>query len=388
MGQVYKRGKKWGISYIDPDGIQVRKIVAPFKETAEKILNKIETQIAENRYLDIRQEKRVLFEELAREYLNTHVGSENKNAGRQKSLIRNLESHFKGKHLHQINTLAIRQYLTKRIEIEKVKPATANREYAMIQSMFNRAIEWGMFLGTNPTKDIKKFTENNSRDRWLNEEEQAKLLSYCHGLTRVVVIIALKTGMRWGEIVHLKWRQSLNSNYIDFDNGVICIHEAATKTLRSRFIPLSNAVRLALRDVPKSTDHDYIFWNTKTEKPLGSVKDSFNRALKKAKIQNFQFRDLRHTFASHLVMKGVDLYVVQQLLGHTTPKMTQRYAHLSPRQFREAIEKIDIQSDNLLYNSKSTDEKFMEVDLFSTNLAQSPSEKNESESVDAVSINK
>ena len=124
MGQVYKRGKKWGISYIDPDGFQVRKIVAPFKETAEKILGKIETQIAENKYLDIKQEKRILFENLAKEYLATHVGSENKHYRKQESLINNLVAVFKGKFLHQVDNLAIRQYLTKRVE----KSTTRDRQ--------------------------------------------------------------------------------------------------------------------------------------------------------------------------------------------------------------------------------------------------------------------
>ncbi|MDE2010144.1 MAG: site-specific integrase, partial [Candidatus Omnitrophica bacterium] len=175
------------------------------------------------------------------------------------------------------------------------------------------------------------------------------------------------TGMRWGEIINLKWKQSVNSNYVDFDNGTIYIHEALAKTQRSRFVPLSNAVRLALRDVPKNPGHDYIFLNPETEKPLHNIRKSFATALKKAEIQDFKFHDLRHTFASSLVRRGVDLYVVQKLLGHTTPKMTQRYAHLRAGQLKEAIEKIDIQVDNLLYNSKSDD---------STNLAQMGFETN------------
>ena len=103
------------------------------------------------------------------------------------------------------------------------------------------------------------------------------------------------------------------------------------KTDRSRFVPLSHAIPLALREVPKSAKSEYVFLNDETKKPLGR--------------------------------RGVDLYVVQKLLGHTTPKMTQRYAHLGSNQLKEAIEKIDIQVENLLYNSKFDDEKEMDSRL-------------------------
>ena len=243
----------------------------------------------------------------------------------------------------------------------------------MLRSMFNRAIEWDMFLGNNPTRGIKPLPENNSRCRWLSEDEQDRLLSNCQGITKVIVTIALRTGMRWGEIVNLKWHQSANSNYIDFESGIIFIHESQAKGKRSRHVPLSNAVRLALKVVPKNARQDYIFLNLETKKPLGSVRKSFATALKLSKIEDFKFHDLRHTFASQLVRSGVDLYVVQKLLGHTTPKMTQRYAHLCSDQLKHAIEKIDIQLEKVLYNSTSSKTVKCENVVGSTNLAQTPS---------------
>ena len=138
---------------------------------------------------------------------------------------------------------------------------------------------------------------------------------------------------------------------MDFENGVIFIHESLAKSQRSRHIPLSNAVRLALQKVEHIPGTDYIFLNPRTAKPTGSIKKSFHTALRKSGITDFKFHDLRHTFASQLVRRSVDLYVVQKLLGHSTPKMTQRYAHLRSDQLKEAIEKIDIQSEELLYNS-------------------------------------
>ena len=349
MGTIFKRGRKWGINFIDVQGQQIRKLVSPYRETAQLILNKIETEIAEGKYLDIKKEKNVLFENLTGEYLNTYVRLENKNIKKQGCLVNNLLSYFQGKYLHQIDPLMIRQYLSKRLA--NVKPSTVNRDLSMLKSMFNRAIEWGMLHGANPTRGIKKIPEKNNRCRWLTEDEQDVLLSHCKGVTRVIVVIALKTGMRWSEIIHLKWQQSPNSNYIDFENGTIFIHESLAKSEKSRYIPLSNAVRWALREVPKHPGHEYIFLNPDTNKPLGSIKQSFKTAMKKAEIQDFRFHDLRHTFASQLVRNSVDLYVVQKLLGHATPKMTQRYAHLKADQLKDAIEKIDTQPESLLYNT-------------------------------------
>ena len=361
MGKLFKRGKKWGISYTDPDGRQVRKVVSPYRETAETILKKIEVQIVEGKYLDIKKEKHVLFEDLAREYINTYVRQENaKSFYHHACLVNRLKGHFRQKCLHQINTLTIRQYISSRLE--EVKPSTVNRDLTMLKSMFNRAIEWGMFLGKNPAVGIKKMAENNTRCRFLTSQEQVSLLSHCKGVTKVIVITALQTGMRWGEIASLKWRPSPNSNYVDFELGMIFIHESLTKTKKSRKIPLSNSVRLALRDLSRDHGNDYIFFNPETKKPFGSIKNSYKAALNKAGIQDFRFHDLRHTFASDLIAQGVDLYAVQKLLGHSTPMMTQRYAHLKEDHLKDAIKKIDIQLDKLLYNSN--------FNIDSTDLAQ------------------
>ena len=358
MGTTFRRGKKWGISYIDTRGQQVRKMVAAYKDAAERILKKIETDIAEGKYLDIKKYEKIYFEDFAQEYIKTYVRLELKEQRNEEYLVMRLAAQFKGRYLHQIDQLMVRQFMARRLK--DVRPASVNREFQTLKSMFNRAIEWDMLNGKNPAVGINNIPQNNSRCRWLTEQEQARLLSCCHeNLTRVLVLIALKTGMRWGEIKTLKWSQSPRSNYIDFANGVIFVHEALSKSQKSRHIPLSNAVRRALESIERIPGEEYIFLNPETKKPLGSVKRSFHTAMRRAGITNFRFHDLRHTFASQLVRNGVDLYVVQKLLGHSTPKMTQRYAHLRQDQLKDAIEKIDIQDDDLLYNSNFGNSTFL-----------------------------
>lgn len=339
MGTTFRRGKKWGISYYDPNGRQVRKVVSGYKETALKILAKIEVEIAEGKYLDKKEQKKVLFEDFAEQYFNSYVKMQNKNAGNQKKFIDALIHEFKGMYLHQIDTLAIRNYLSKRAQT--LRPSSVNKYLTMVKSMYNRGIEWGVWLRANPAAGIKKMPENNERYRWLTEEEQGRLLSYCSGMTKIIVIIALKTGMRFGEIINLKWQQAPNSNYIDFGNNTIVIHQSLSKTQKSRFIPLSETLRTLLQQIPRFTESEFIFWNPEKKRPIRSIRNSFENALTKAEISDFKFHDLRHTFASQLVRSGVDLYVVQKLLGHSNPKMTQRYAHLQPAQLQIAIEMID-----------------------------------------------
>lgn len=359
MGTIFKRRNKWGINYIDPHGNQMRKIVSPYKETALRILKKIETEIVEGKYLDIKTkvEKDILFKEFAQKYLEIYVALENKNVRKQRNLINGLVKHFKGKYLGQIDTFMVRQYLSKRLK--SVRPASVNRDYSMLKSMFNRAIEWGMFSSVNPTNTIKKLPENNERTRWLTESEQEILLSNCKGITKVIVLIALKTGLRWSEITSLKWEQAPNSNYVDFNNKMIFVHESLAKSKKSRCIPLCDSVITALREIPRQPQTGYIFWNPKKEQRMRTIRRSFDTALKKAGIEDFKFHDLRHTFASQLVRNGVDLFVVQKLLGHANPKMTQRYAHLQQEQLRDAIRKIDnridLQFQEIMYNTPLND---------------------------------
>jgi integrase len=336
-------------------------MVSPYKETAVRVLKKIETEVVEGRYLDRKKKKDVLFEVFAERYYETHVQLENKNVRNQRNMLNGLIRHFKGKYLSRIDSFMIKDFMAKRIKV--VKPASVNRDFTLLKSMFNRAIEWGMITGVNPTNSLKKLPENNERCRWLSEEEQETLLSCCSGLTRVIVLTALKTGMRWGEITKLKRKQSGNSNYVDFDNDVIFVHESLSKSNKSRYVPLSPSLKEELLKLPKQEGTDYIFWNPKTDHRVRSIRDAFDVALTKAGIEDFHFHDLRHTFASQLVRNNVDLYVVQKLLGHASPKMTQRYAHLCSDQLKDAIYAIerpvhqvnriaqnDLQTSRVLYN--------------------------------------
>ncbi|MBF0531885.1 MAG: phage integrase N-terminal SAM-like domain-containing protein [Candidatus Omnitrophica bacterium] len=114
------------------------------------------------------------FEDFSEKYLDAYVRVENKSVSTQTCLIKNLARHFQNRYLHQISALDIREYMAARLD--KVSPSSVNRSLAAIKCMFNRAIEWGI-VSNNQIRVIKRLAENNERCRWLNEEEQNRLLS-------------------------------------------------------------------------------------------------------------------------------------------------------------------------------------------------------------------
>jgi integrase len=139
--------------------------------------------------------------------------------------------------------------------------------------------------------------------------------------------------MRKSEILNLKW------DNVDLKHGFILLDR--TKNGERREIPINNTLRSTLQGITKRLDVPYVFFDPKKGKPYQNVKRSFKTALRRAKIQDFKFHDQRHTFASHLVMAGIDLTTVKELLGHKTLTMTLRYAHLAPAHKVNAVNVLD-----------------------------------------------
>jgi integrase len=139
--------------------------------------------------------------------------------------------------------------------------------------------------------------------------------------------------MRKGEILKLKW------DSVDLKHGFILL--GLTKNGDRREIPINKTLRSTLKSIPRRLDVPFVFFNLKSDKPYKDVKRSFASAVKKSKIHDFKFHDLRHTFASHLVMAGVDITTVSRLLGHKSLTMTLRYAHLAPSHMVHAVNVLD-----------------------------------------------
>jgi integrase len=198
--------------------------------------------------------------------------------------------------------------------------------------MLNRAVDWGL-LEQNPMKGLKFLRENNARQRYLSLEECERLIQACISpRVRTIVTIALHTGMRLGEILNLRHRD------LDFGSGLILIPDS--KNGEPRHIPMDSTVASLLTGYPRLPTSELVFPNKAGGRFL-EIRGGFQNACERAGIADLHFHDLRHTFASHWMMAGGDLYILKNLLGHKTIVMTQRYAHLSPEFKRSAVNHMD-----------------------------------------------
>jgi len=214
-------------------------------------------------------------------------------------------------------------------------PASINRELAFLKRVFTVAVGDGL-ADTNPVRAVKLFRENNRRVRYLTDEEEARLRAAIADDEWPKVAFALHTGFRQGNQFRLPWSD------VNFDQGVIRAHRP--KAGEDYFVPMNDDLRAILRTLPSRLRSEYVFPSETGTTPLDAknfLHRVFAPALKRAGIADFRWHDTRHTFASRLVMAGVDLRTVQALLGHKTLAMTERYAHLSPAHKLAAVQRLN-----------------------------------------------
>jgi len=247
--------------------------------------------------------------------------------------------------------------------------ATVNRYMAALSHCLTVATNEWQWLEVSPMPKVKKLKEARGRVRFLDDDERARFLAACQSSKNPylypVVILALSTGMRHGEIMNLTW------NDVDFTNRRIILEE--TKNGERRAAPLVGKAFELLDSMKKSKvrriDTNLIFPKRQTakeaakealkqkadsagdrqkqkeKKPVGSpsasLRTAFLFALKKANIENFKFHDLRHSAASYLAMNGATLAEIAEVLGHKTLQMVKRYAHLSDQHVSSVVERMN-----------------------------------------------
>lgn len=325
---LYKRGKTFWFS-IQYQGRRVQESLKTDNgKLAEKLFAKIMTDMIEGRHFTSTLTKATMFQEMTSKYLAEHAHS------RDPVTIKALSRFFNNQTLFEINTRLIAEY--RRQRLEKVKPATVYLELALLRRMFNVAIKEWEWVRDNPVSKLSFSVGNkNARSRRLTVEEEQKLLDCAASpqWLRTLLVVALHTGMRRGEILNLKWQD------VDFSRRTITV--VRSKNGEKRAIPMTNLVQDVLKKVKVRDISGKIF-------PIAvrSLRAAYDKALSKAEIDDFTFHDLRHSFATRLVQRGVDLYKVKELLGHKTLAMTARYAHHYPESLRASIETLD-----LCYNS-------------------------------------
>lgn len=266
----------------------------------------------------------VPFEKFADEFLELYSKQNKRSWKRDVTSLKTLKPFFKGQLLQDIGPEDIERYKAKRLA--EVSAATVNREVSYLKTLFTKAVEWGR-LETSPGTNVKKLKEANYKERILTQDEAEILLSRTNPRARPVLILALNTGMRRGEILSLRWEN------VDFHKGFIFIEDS--KSGRSRNIPINNLVFEALKGIPRQSE--FVFFSAATQNHITSVTAAFKSACRRSGIKGLRFHDLRHTAASWMVMGGADLVTVSKLLGHSTIQMTMRYAHPTPESMKKAV---------------------------------------------------
>ncbi len=325
---LFKDSKgRWRIDF-RCKGRRVRQIVGPSKRQAEARMTALKADILRDPYDFGRKKPETLFETHADEFLELYSKQNKRSWMRDEASLDHLKKFFKGKNLSEITPDLIEKYKLKRAA-DGVSPATVNRELACLKTLFVKAVEWGK-ADADPARKIKKLRESKPRERILTVEEMKRLLDAASPEIRPVLIIALNTGMRRGEILGLRWQD------VDFVKGFILIEDS--KSGRSRKVPMNGLVFETLRAMNR--EREFVFENPDTRTAIKDVKTAFKGACRRAEIDGIRFHDLRHTAASRMIEASVDLVTVSKILGHATIQMTMRYCHPTPENMRRAVEKL------------------------------------------------
>ncbi|MCK4765716.1 MAG: site-specific integrase [Candidatus Aminicenantes bacterium] len=316
-----KKTKKWFISYT-LNGQRIRKSIGKNKKQAVEALNKIQYEISNNRF-GLAKKERIKFFDFTKKYLKEYSIPTKKSYKNDISRLKNLMPYFGDLYLDEISNYHFEQYRNIRLkEIAAkrknlVSPTTVNREGALLLGVLNKAVKWG-FLGQVPLKiEMRKELR---KENILPIEEIKRLIANAEPPLRHIILIAINTGMRKGEILNLEWSQ------VNFENSFVTLRAQSTKSGELRRIPLNETMKSLFAKLYQGRgDSGYVFTSPKTGKPYIDLKKSWYSLLKRCNIKDFRFHDLRHCFATYTLLKRPDMVSLQEILGHADISTTSRY---------------------------------------------------------------
>ena len=311
------------------------------KKSAQLIAESIQTDLArEIHSLPALNKTVVNFTTVWEEYLK-HQNNSKGTIDKKKWHAKHFLPVFGNKNITDISSIDIKNYQLLRKQELQDEPKNAgkkdsqitfafiNGEIMTLSNFFNFCIERN-YIDKNPAFKIKKLNELY-RLKTLSDEDINKLIARAtNKLTRDLISFLIYTGCRKGEALNLKWDD------VDMQNDIIAIQ--GTKTKYDRYIPVSKPLKELLRGIEKKQDCLYIF--NKNGIKLGDFKKSFHTACWNAGLKDLRIHDLRHVFASKMVMNGTSLYITGELLGHRTTQMTKRYSHLVPDTLKKAVDEV------------------------------------------------
>jgi site-specific recombinase XerD len=339
----------WWVCYFDADGRKRREKVGR-KSDAIDLYRKRKMEALQGKKLPEKlRSKAISFSVLAQDaiqYSKSNKMSYRQDVYRMSRLLGWLGSRV----AETVTPQEIEIWLAGQAEENNWKPATVNRFKALLSLTFRLGMQNGK-VGANPARLVRRRREDNSRIRFLSKDEEKGLrfaieCGFCEHVPEFEV--ALHTGMRRKEQYSLTWE------CIDFERRLITVLQS--KNGEMRHIPMNKTTMEALQSLyQRSSRNGRVFLSSDGKEPLLGPRHWFEPSVISAKLENFTWHCLRHTFASRLVMAGVDLRTIQQLMGHKTLQMTVRYAHLAPEHQLAAVERLceSVSPQNELTDTRS-----------------------------------
>lgn len=369
--------KSYGVRYTTQSGKQKRyslKMTFPAtspseaREAARILLGRIaagEDPAAEKKAK--KAGKITLFDFLDGDY-GDHLRTKTKTAAATVLRLKKAFAQFGSTPLDELDLISIDRWRGARIRAG-IAPVTVNRDIGALRPLFSRAVQWKL-LPEHPLKQLKplestadpivryltdaeedrlraaldrreaKHREARARaNQWRSQRHQ-ELMPEIDATQFVdylmpAVLLSINTGIRQGELLTLLW-----SDVKLGPDASLSIRGAVTKSGKGRHIPLNDEAKDVLRRWKAQRDDDGLVFPARNGQQIAEVKTAWRTLLGDAEIDNFRWHDMRHHFASHLVMNGVDLNTVRDLLGHADIKMTLRYAHLAPEHKMIAVQKL------------------------------------------------
>jgi len=376
-GAIYtrktKKGKiRWYLDYKDASGKRIQKVapLATTKKEAEFALRDEVRKVFDGEYDVRRQKQNIKIIDFIKLYIENY-SKPNKKSWKDDRyrLMRSADILGKNTYLTKISSLDIEKLKSAKLN-EDVTHSTVNTYLRVLKRMFNIAMTWG-YAQSNPVRKVRMYSEAEARrDRVLNHEEELRLLDSSKKKLRQIIIFALNTGMRRGEILNLKWED------IDFEERTILIKKS--KSGKPRKVPINSRLfEELIKWKEENKNSHFLFTSSRTGKPFKTIRKSWESACKKAKIQKLRFHDLRRTFGSRLALAGVDLNRIKELLGHASIKTTEIYLHADSKDIHNAVEalcenrpKKGKKQDDLLHicDTKDSESKSpFKTSLFSVN---------------------
>lgn len=296
--------------------------------------------ITETHKIDFKYKQReVRLSQAFRDYIASYAKSNKDSWKTNEAQLKRFLEYFGDIFIHHVTLKMLldyrpwRQVHSNKNGLDTISFATSNRDLSLLRGVINFAVSYYDLEFLNPfikyKRELKFPSEKpNQRTRYLSIDEKARLFGVLSPKQKRLVFFALNTGMRQGEIMKAKWRD------IDWEAPNI---KTISKSNNFRFIKFDGKMREFLKRMPKISEFIFGYEGYDGIKDLWwHFRSAWECALKRAKIEDFTFHDLRHTFATISLGKGVDLPTLQALLGHADIRMTMRYAHVTDKQKHEA----------------------------------------------------